>query len=71
VMLNNSATPSRSSAFCPHPIAFPFYFSLAGGILFFGMSDGARSGFFKEETAEFKIQIQNRAFVHHIILCRV
>jgi len=32
------------------------------------MGDGARSGFFKEETVEFKIQIQNRAFVHHIIV---
>ncbi|KKS99615.1 MAG: hypothetical protein UV77_C0011G0021 [Candidatus Nomurabacteria bacterium GW2011_GWA1_43_17] len=34
------------------------------------MGEGARSGFFKEETAEFKMQMQNsyRAFVHHIIV---
>ena len=32
------------------------------------MGDGARSGFFKEEAAEFKMQTQYRAFVHHIIV---
>ena len=37
------------------------------------MGDGARSGFFKEEATEFKMQMQNlyRAFVHNIILCYV
>jgi len=51
---------------------------LFGGNIFeFGMGDGAWSGFFKEEAAQkkiqtkSKIQIQNCAFVHHIILCPV
>jgi len=41
------------------PIAIPFYFSLAGRFFEFGMGDGARSGFFKEEAAEFKMQTQS------------
>ena len=73
-MLMNSATLRPKSERLPSPHRNSiFYFSLAGGILFFGMGDGARSGFFKEEAAQKEyrqntIQIQNRACGHHIIL---
>jgi len=46
----------------PHPIAFPFYFSLAGRFFKFGMGDGMSSGFFKEETA--KTNTLSRAIYH-------
>jgi len=63
----------RKRRICPHPIAIPFYFCLVGRFFKFGMGDGAQSGFFKEEAAEFKMQMQNsyRAFVHHITKCPV
>src|SRR3989344_5216364 len=70
----NSAPLRPKSERLPSPIAIPFYFSLAGKFFFFGMGDGARSGFFKEEAAQKKIQtkcktqFQYRAFVHHIIV---
>src|SRR3989339_9190 len=51
-MLTIPPRSDQSQSVCPHPIAIPFYFCLAGGILFFGMGDGVRSGFFKEEAAE-------------------
>src|SRR3990167_11081827 len=74
VMLTIPPRSDQSRSVCPHPIAIPFYFCLTGGILFFGMGDGERAGFFKEEAAQkkiqtkYKIQFQYRAFVHHIIV---
>src|SRR3989338_8823397 len=73
-MLNNSATLRPKSERPPPPPPISLLFLFGGGNSFFGMGDGARSGFFKEEAAQKKIQtkcktqILYRAFVHHNIV---
>src|SRR3990167_10270269 len=67
-MLTIPPRSDQSRSVWPPPPPNPFFFFFAGGVFFFGRGDGARSGFLKEERVEFKIQIQNRAFVHHIIV---
>src|SRR3989344_984161 len=69
VMLNNSATLRPKSERLPSPHRISILFLFGGVNSFFGMCDGVRSGFFKEEAAEFDaIQIQYCAFVYHIIV---
>src|SRR3989338_9085803 len=54
----NESRQRANGALCPTPSLYPYIFSFAR-ISFFGMGEGARSGFFKEEAAKFKCKIQN------------
>src|SRR3989338_4631540 len=68
VTQNNSATLRPKSERLPSPHRISILFLFGGKIFEFGMGDGARSGFFKEETAKTKCNRCLRSS-YHIVSC--